>query len=449
MGRNIVRKTFVDDGSWTAPAGVTCVKVMAFDAMSTITVGVDNAACITDQGGIAVWGRNNSGQLILATGTTGRSSASKIASSVDWKKISAGKDYYLAISNSGQANNLCNIAGFGLNANGQLGDASVTARSAPTLVTTGNVWFKDISAGNAQSVGVGASGDLYAWGINTNGNLGDGTVTARSIPTLVLRSLTWKQAACSGDTNLFMAGITEGGDAYAWGLNANGQLGVGDVTPRSSPVIVLGSKTWKSISCGDAFTVAIDTAGAMYAWGLNTHGQLGVGDVTPRSSPVAVLGGKTWLMVAAGASHVLALDTSNEAYSWGLNANGQLGQNSVTPKSSPVIVSGSLKWTDLGAGGATSGGVTTSGLCYMWGVNTYGQLGTNDTTPRSTPVAITSVGGSNLWRAYKKTKTKELYVDVTPGTTYTISMLANTVTFGDTSIVGSIGCTELILEYYT
>ena len=83
-------------------------------------------------------------------------------------------------------------------------------------------------------------------------------------------------------------GITTSGAAYAWGRNNYGQLGDGTTTDRTTPTLVSGGHTWASISAGGLHTVGITTSGAAYAWGFNGQGQLGDGTTTDRSTPTLV-----------------------------------------------------------------------------------------------------------------------------------------------------------------
>src|ERR1700679_3547443 len=114
---------------------------------------------------------------------------------------------------------------------------------------------------------------------------------------------------------------------YAWGSNNIGQLGLGDTASRSSPVAVLGNFKAQAIATNliGLYAIALGENGNLYAWGNNANGQLGLGDVTPRSSPVAVLGGLKFQSISCGvcsssnayANNSLALSTTGTAYGWG------------------------------------------------------------------------------------------------------------------------------------
>jgi len=96
-------------------------------------------------------------------------------------------------------------------------------------------------------------------------------------------------------------------ELYTFGLNDSGQLGLGDITNRSSPLQVGALTTWSSVSGGLLHTAAIKTDGTLWTFGRNDSGQLGLGDITNRSSPVQVGALTTWLSVAAGGSHTAAI----------------------------------------------------------------------------------------------------------------------------------------------
>jgi alpha-tubulin suppressor-like RCC1 family protein len=70
-------------------------------------------------------------------------------------------------------------------------------------------------------------------------------------------------------------GITSTGVAYAWGLNTNGRLGDNTTTSRRIPVAVCGGLTFTSISAGTSHSLGVTSTGVAYAWGLRDNGRLG------------------------------------------------------------------------------------------------------------------------------------------------------------------------------
>jgi alpha-tubulin suppressor-like RCC1 family protein len=170
-------------------------------------------------------------------------------------------------------------------------------------------------------------------------------------------------------TDLFMTDVSildsfVGNELWAWGRNNTGELGDNSVTNRSSPVqTVSGGTNWKLVAGGFYHTAAIKTDGTLWTWGSNYAGQLGDNSITHRSSPVqTVSGGTNWKQVASGGSsnHTAAIKTDGTLWTWGLNNTfGGLGDNSVTDRSSPVqTVSGGTNWKLVAGGGSFTAAVT-------------------------------------------------------------------------------------------
>ncbi len=230
----------------------------------------------------------------------------------------------------------------------------MTPKSAPTAVLGSLKWADLIATSGANSssavVGLTQAGTAYAWGINTDGNLGVGDVTVRSSPVAVLGGLTFSYLGGGAvSSRYYSAALNTSGAAYAWGNNASGQLGLGDVTPRSSPIAVLGGLTFKQLITHEKSEsiFGLTSAGALYAWGDNSQGVLGLGDIAARSSPVAVLGGLAFTKVRLFKSLAMGLTSDGTLYAWGINANGQLGNGDVVSRSSPVAVLGGLKFSEV------------------------------------------------------------------------------------------------------
>jgi len=288
------------------------------------------------------------------------------------------------------------VYGFGQNNSGQLGDGSSTHRSSPVSVVGGITNWSQVSGGYRHVLGVTADGIAYAWGYNFGGRLGDGTGSGKSSPVTVVGGLTWSQV--SGG-NIHSLGITSTGVAYAWGNGQNGMLGTGSTSTTSSPVSVVGGLTWKQVSAGKGLghSVGITTQGVAYAWGTASSGMLGNASTSPdQSSPVTVVGGHTWSTVSAGYQFTLGLTTSGEGLSWGNGSFGKLGiLNSTGARTTPTLISGGHTWSQLVAGNNHGFGITTGGIAYAWGYNRYGRLGDGTTTSRTAPVTI--VGGITNW----------------------------------------------------
>lgn len=300
---------------------------------------------LTYDGVIYTWGLNDEGQM--GDGTVVNKSTPTIisnSSSLRFKDISASfvngdsATFYALTSNG-------NLYSWGSNANSFLGFNSVLNVSVPTKVSSIN--FTKVTLG----AGIASDGSLYCWGENPVGQVGDGTITTRSVPTAVIGGLTFK------DINSWISypltgcrlGLTTSNVAYAWGGNSNGQIGDGTTTNRSSPTPVIGGLTFKKVIIGSSCAFGITTGDDLYAWGVNSSGQLGDGTTTSRSSPVQISG--KWVNLISsrtGSAFTLAVDTNGILYAWGFNANGELGDGSTTFRSVPtaVLAAGAPKIVD-------------------------------------------------------------------------------------------------------
>ena len=189
------------------------------------------------------------------------------------------------------------------------------------------------------------------------------------------------------------------GNLWTWGNNSSGRLGDNTAPNRSTPVTTLaGGANWKQVFAGVNNTVAIKTDGTLWTWGYNIGGQLGDNTTTDRSIPVTTFaGGTNWKQVSAGNLHTLAIKTDGTLWTWGSNAYGQLGDNTSTNRSTPVTTfAGGTNWKQVACGQIHTAAIKTDGTLWTWGRNSSGQLGDNTTTNRSTPVT-TFAGGTN-WK---------------------------------------------------
>ena len=296
---------------------------------------------------------------------------------------------------------------WGLNNSGQLATNNLTNYSSPVQTISGGTNWKQITSIGIGMSGIKTDGTLWSWGYNGYGNLGTNNTTNYSSPVQTVSAGTnWKLVAGAARASSggleHTAAIKTDGTLWLWGSNGQGQLGVGDRTNRSSPVqTVAGGTNWKLVSCGLYYNAAIKTDGTLWTWGYNLHGNLGTNDTTYYSSPVQTIsGGTNWKQVSCGYLHTAAIKTDGTLWTWGYNFTGQLGNNasgSNTQKSSPVqTITGGTNWKSVSGGYSTTAAIKTDGTLWTWGDNTYGHLGDNTTTIKSSPVQTIS-GGTN-WK---------------------------------------------------
>jgi alpha-tubulin suppressor-like RCC1 family protein len=300
---------------------------------------------------------------------------------------------------------------WGDNSSGQLGNGTTTNTATPVPVA-GGCSFATVSAGGRHTCGV--TGTVFCWGDNSSGQLGNGTLTNSSVPVAAMlrspQSSETKSAAGSNHTCAVdrIGGFTGILDVFCWGDNSSGQLGNGTMTNSAVPVSATGAFEAVLLSAGTLYTCAQGVFSDVSCWGNNGAGQLGNGTTTNSARGVPLSGALIFFAsMSAGALHVCGSVNSSVnatafsyAYCWGDNSSGQLGNGTTTNSSMPIVVAGGLNFTVVSAGGRHTCGVTghnlpsstAAGAVYCWGDNTFGQLGNSWTT--SSPVPVNVAGQS-------------------------------------------------------
>jgi alpha-tubulin suppressor-like RCC1 family protein len=351
--------------------------------------------------GLVSWGENGAGNVGDGTVVIKSSPVTVPSANVDWSQISSS-GHTLAVKANGA------LWAWGSNNYGELGNGSAGTNggaqantSIPAQVGVVTNW-KTVSAQNGYSLGIRTDGTLWAWGYNAEGSLGDGTVTHRSSPVQIGSLTTWATLGTSSQQSPVFA-IKTDGTLWGWGFNSaggaagsGGALGDGTITSKSSPVQIGNLTNWKQISCGYHQTAAIKTDGTMWAWGYNSSGQLGIGNTTSVSSPVQVGTSTNWKQVACtGSSTVGAVKTDGTLWTWGLAGDGALGNGTNSGAlSSPIQVGSLTNWKSIYAGDHNFLAQRTDGSVWSWGKNLQSELGigTNGVgTYKSSPVQVGSL----------------------------------------------------------
>jgi alpha-tubulin suppressor-like RCC1 family protein len=293
-----------------------------------------------------------------------------------------------------------NLWVWGRNCAGQLGNLSISDASSPVQTVSSGTNWKKVSIGNKVSVAIKTDGTLWLWGLNNFGQLGRGDTIARSSPVQTVSGGTdWKTIASSVYNT---AGIKTDGSLWNWGWGGNGGNGTNTTVSVSSPVqTIAGGNNWKSVVSNFGTVAAIKTDGTLWLWGNNNGGKLGINSLITVSSPVQTIsGGTDWKQISAGSGHFSAIKTDGSLWSWGCNPNGQLGTEDRDARSSPVqTVSGGTNWIKLGVSSEsfTTFAIKTDGTLWAWGSNVCRMVGNvSEAGSRSSPVQTTT-GGTN-WR---------------------------------------------------
>lgn len=267
--------------------------------------------------------------------------------------------------------------------------------------------FSRFACDKASSYLLDANGQMWAWGVNNQGQLGQGTILMQSSPVAVTQGTQTKFVnfwVPRTNTNAQVFALDQNGGLWSWGNNGGfppGLLGQNNATSGfsvSSPTLVSGSgigvgKTqYADFFSGFGQMFALDINGNMWGWG---NAPLGNGTATAASSPTLVVGGIKWQKLDCDNSLgvVYGLDIDNNIWSWGSNGGGfggfgllGTGVSTALSTTSPVKVIGNKKWRkvisatiNVSAGNGFTApiafAIDQTGSLYTWGNNTYGQAG--------------------------------------------------------------------------
>ncbi|WKW13098.1 hypothetical protein Strain138_002413 [Pseudogemmatithrix spongiicola] len=441
-------------------AGLTSAQSLPFDVVPPTPtprrtiLSVGNAVCgIAASDAPYCWGR---GYLSAGTASTlGNGTTPEfqglplpVSGGLSLKEISTSTATSCGLTTGGAA--YC----WGATTNGQLGDGGVSDGSVPAPVQGGLV-FRTISVGTGTgftqrgfACGVTLQDDGYCWGSNENGQLGNGTTTIATVPTLVSGGL--KFATIRADRG-FACGLTLQGAAYCWGTGAEGQLGNGSVNPSLTPTAVVGGLSFIDLDLGDGTACGLSARGDVWCWGQYPRG-IASGLPASSSTPVSAAFGYRFVEISAninascgrkadatvwcwgngalsgGGSNVAAttpqlvagghsfaalarvanatrcaVDVSGAVHCWGFSVDGRLadGVNGLTPS----LVSGAINFASISGGRNHHCGLTGGGTAYCWGLNGSGQVGNGTVSPGqgSFNAPTTVVGGVTFARLERST----------------------------------------------
>ncbi len=346
-------------------AGVdSAVKIKSFYSNGKTSVA------ISEEGDLYCWGYNEYGQVGNKT-IDNQLTPVKVLENVKEFSMSKRVGYtFGAITSNGD------LYCWGYNKYGQVGDGTTTNQLTPVKVLE-NV--KDFSiSSNYTSGAITANGDLYCWGNNEYGQVGNGTTDRgykQLTPVKILENV--KDFSVGYTT----AALTINGDLYCWGDNESGQVGnETSYRVQTSPVKIL--ENIKEFSLNGT-TTALTLDGDLYCWGYNSNGEVGNGTRDNQKTPIKILENVKKCLMTDTAS---AITTNGELYCWGYNSNGEVGNGKTNKQLSPIKILENVDEFVLKDG--TSTALTVSGELYRWGDNGSWQVGNGNSFRQLTPVKI-------------------------------------------------------------
>jgi len=347
-------------------------------------------------------GGNPNGQLGL-NDTTNRSSPKQVGTESTWDRVAGcfsgyGQEFAGHKSDG-------TLWAWGRGTGGQLGDNSEVSKSSPVQIP-GSTWSGNFSVGTSVMIATKTDGTLWAWGSNNRGQLGQNQPDSKSVSSPVQIgtdtdwSVTQLESVNGGNSYAACACMKTDGTLWAWGSNADGQLGQNDRTQRSSPVQIPGTWTGSKLSKPyRAFTV-VKSDGTLWSWGGNARGNLGLNDDDQRvSSPTQVGSDTDWKKTVSGNYGTIALKTTGELWYFGSNEGGAAGQNQpVGPngqrnsRSSPVQITSGTDWDDIAVSMWSRYANKTDGTLYGWGRADGGALYNGNNNGKSSPTQLNGTG---------------------------------------------------------
>jgi len=301
--------------------------------------------------------------------------------------VSAGDGHTVALMEDGT------VWAWGINTSGQIGNGDRGVVKSPTKID-GLSNIIAIDANRDFTLALRSDGTVWAWGGNEFGVLGD-DLPNRSFVPLKITGLNNIIAVAAGDTHC--AAVSKDGTVFTWGRNAFGQLGNGTGYKKTSIITqVSGVSNIKAVAVGKRHTLALKSDGTVWAWGNNEEGQLGTNPGSREDTGIAsqIKGFTGAIAISAGEYHSAALMDDGTVWIWGSNEYGQLAKSTKQSVTVPTLVDGLTNIKSIALGRRHSVVLKNDGTVWTWGGNNSGQLGTGNSDISINPTQVN--GLSNI-----------------------------------------------------
>jgi alpha-tubulin suppressor-like RCC1 family protein len=342
----------------------------------------NGATCaVTTAGGLKCWGDNSNGKLGIGNTAARVLPTDVVGLTSGVASVAMGAQHTCALLTSG------GLKCWGLNSSGQLGNGTASSSALPVDVSGLSSGVAEVSLGSAHTCARTTAGGAKCWGANNYFQLGDVSSTPSSTPKDVYEQTSGVARITTGANHSCL--VTTTGRLICWGRNDSGQLGNGNTINMMRPD---GYDTGiAQVVAGDNHSCVLSTTGRMSCSGLNTEGQTGTGsgnNIHDTFWTVSGLGGGV-VKMTAGANHACAILNTGEMRCWGRNTNGQLGNGNAATQMTPVPVSGMTSGVAQASAGDThTCAVLGTGAAKCWGNNSSSQLGDGTSTSKLMPEAV-------------------------------------------------------------
>jgi alpha-tubulin suppressor-like RCC1 family protein len=336
------------------------------------------------------WGANWQGQLGNSGSSTYTPSQVTVGGSPLYvSSVAAGETHTCAVDTDG------NLFCWGNNEFGQVGDGTTSHRNSPVLIASG-VLFSYVSAGVLHTCAVEQNGSLWCWGRNMEGQIGDGNkpgVDDCSIWWPIGNDCNKYPTYITSDVTLVSVGAKhtcatkQNGSLWCWGENNWGQLGNGTYVQKTTPHPVITPAGTLSISVGREHSCAIKTDGSLWCWGNNYWGKLGNGETGGGDYYFPSYVSPSMLFISLGRDHSCAVKIDGSLWCWGKNLNGQVGDGSTYySREYPVFVADNVLTASLGESHTCA--IKQDRSLWCWGANQHGQVGVGPVGNVFSPVEV-------------------------------------------------------------
>lgn len=301
-----------------------------------IASGLYHSCSILSSSSVICWGWGLYGQL-----GTGRNEDSKTPATVLLPSGTTPVSVVAGLHHTCIALTSGSIVCFGQNTHGQLCDGTLTDRASPVRMFLPDT-ASAVAAGGWHTCALMTNNDVMCVGSNFHGQLGSGVPTLNVTSAVTVAMPQGSAAASVAAGGWHTCIITSTGSLLCFGLNSNGQLGDGTMDNRylPTPVALPAGTTAIAVAAGYRHTCVLLSNGTPVCFGANSFGQLGDGTATDRLTPVPVSlpAGSTVASIAAGGWHTCVQLSNGSLMCFGMNRDAQLSDGTMVDRYSPVKV---------------------------------------------------------------------------------------------------------------